>query len=673
MAYNGNPQPSVKRQVVSRIGWKLLIVGLAVGAFFGLNSLQGAKSRYEKKQNAIALVNLAGDSSTAEEATELDYADVKSKLTQVFEASIREAQSKISGAPVAESIKAITKQASNSVNKATTFKDKNELISYLIGEIDRAKGGEEKKLEDDKNKRIQAYENLQINCQNDRQKFLEGLNSTADPALYEELTKPDQGNVQVTGDLSQNTEPMTADSLVKKARDFEDRRHNDEVGGIDYVAFKIYGNLYSRFAKDLGDLIERQRNSGYLAARVLDDKRGEYAIYQAGYLTCVVLLVFGLLYPIYLLLRLLPPFAASLDPLADQGKAIISGRTSASAAASLAAPGIVKTLALSVAAVGIGTAVAVANNGSSPVRNQSPALADVAALAQSLGISNKLKNGGDVESQDGGPPATPTATPPYESKIKELEGRIKKLEDGPEGPGPNLGDLAKAQELKDLRTDFRNLKLDPAKVEKLENGVDRFNSFNDQTSGIDFSSLNERTSDIAKGDATLLKQTLLPQLEKEKGILETKTDDLEKKTKDLEMKATDLETRFFNKLDTANNQILGARDDNFVGSQGSQGRNILTRTKQLFHGERYMVTNQSYRVMENLMCETPVGRSGVITAAMCTNPQARTILAVLREHVGQGPVGQSEFLGWFRNNGFGVDVSSTPWTRALLRYDRLPY
>jgi hypothetical protein len=669
MSYNNDPQPSVKRQVLGRVGWKLLIVGLAVGAFFGLNSLQSAKTRYEKKKNAIALVNLAGDSSTAEEATELDYADVKSELTQVFEVSIREAQSKISGAmsdPVAASIKAITKQASNSVNRATTFKDKNELIGYLIGEIDRAKDREEKRLEDDKNRRIQTYETLQINCHNDRQKFLEGLNTTADRALYEELTKPEQGKPQITSDQAQTAEPLTADSLVKKAKDFEDKRHSDEVAGIDYVAFKIYGNLYSKFAKDLGDLIERQRNSGYLAARVLDDKRGEYAIYQAGYLTCVVLLVFGLLYPIYLLLRLLPPFAASLDPLADQAKAIISGRTAGGAVGSLAAPGIAKTLALSVAAVGIGTAVAVANNGSSPAKYQSPALAEVAAPKNP---TLPVKQGGEGESQPGGPPGTATPTPD-DSRIIALESRIRVLEDRPDVAGPDVSGLVRG--LDDLRSGFSSLKLDRQKVENFENGVDRFNRFSALTSGINFPDLNTRTADLAVGDATKLKDitselktTLLPQLTARTEKLENRAGDLESNL----FKRLDLASA---KLDTANTQILGTRDDSFVDRQGSQGRSIFTRTKQLLKGERYMATNQSYRVMENLMCEKSLEPAATPTVSTCIGSQARAILEVLREHIGRGPFDKTAFLQPFKTTGVG-DVSSTPWTRALLRYNRLPY
>jgi len=63
--------------------------------------------------------------------------------------------------------------------------------------------------------------------------------------------------------------------------------------------------------------------------------------------------------------------------------------------------------------------------------------------------------------------------------------------------------------------------------------------------------LNDRTSDIAKNDATLMKQTLLPELQKENRYLEYKTGNLETKTNDLETKATNWRTNFFNKLDAA--------------------------------------------------------------------------------------------------------------------------
>ena len=93
-------------------------------------------------------------------------------------------------------------------------------------------------------------------------------------------------------------------------------------------------------------------------ARVLDEKNGSHVIFNILWLTCMVLLVFGILFVILLLLRPLPPFACGVEALTEQTKSLLA-RPSAT-------PELARTVTVTLAALGIGTAVAVAGGMSMP-------------------------------------------------------------------------------------------------------------------------------------------------------------------------------------------------------------------------------------------------------------------------------------------------------------------
>jgi len=669
MAYEVNRQTSAAGGVFRRVGWKLLIVGLAVGAFFGLNSLEGAKTSYRKDQLAPLVIGDFGSSAPNKghkpetgRAVGLDYREIQKLLggvlypsTPIEEAGVkRKLEEQKYSEPVIASLQEspmrMRAKILHSISRAATVRDENALIGSITEKIDEARAAEEKRTDDERASNLSIYKKVSENYPNNPKGFADQINNK-DADLGDKLRQR----------LSKSADTTVA-NLLDTAAEAENSRHEQKVTEINGFTHINYGRVYSTsFPQALSDYVQGQRvvslNQNDLLSRILDDKRGEYAIYQAGYLTCIVLLVFGLLYPIYLLLRLLPPFAASLDPLADQAKAIISGRTSVgSAGASLASSGIAKSLALSVAAVGIGTAVAVANNGPSPTK-QTTELVSVSPLEREL-INARIKDLIEEEAKHN--PAASPSPAPGEPEINRVEAQLKAVVEAilsrPPGGGMDRNGLASTRELAALQSLFDRLNLSGDDVARLKSSGAKADELYNRTSGVDFLDLNKRTADIAVGDATRLKD-LVPRLG-------TRTADLETKTVNLETKATDLENKFFKKLDTANNQILGARDDSFVGAQGAQGRNLFTRMKQLFR-ERYMATNQSYRVMENLMCEQSKW-PGVPTPESCSRAEVREILGNLRKLIGQDAMDESAFLK-------ALGASSTPWKTSLLRYNRRPY
>lgn len=119
---------------------------------------------------------------------------------------------------------------------------------------------------------------------------------------------------------------------------------------------------------------------------VLDERRSLYVVYQIFYVTLVVILVCGLVATIGLLLRRLF-FAGSADALNERAKELLTTRAAAGAT-----PDIMRTVMLSVAALGVGTAVAAAGAGINNKADRALAAANDTAYYG----SNRLPRGKDA-------------------------------------------------------------------------------------------------------------------------------------------------------------------------------------------------------------------------------------------------------------------------------------
>jgi hypothetical protein len=114
-------------------------------------------------------------------------------------------------------------------------------------------------------------------------------------------------------------------------------------------------------------------------------------------------------------------------------------------------------------------------------------------------------------------------------------------------------------------------------------------------------------------------------------------------------------------LKAANLTLKEMRDDIFAQPQRPEGRNLFTRMKQLVAPERYMITPQSYRALEGMICKN----------LQCSDRNALGVVAALAKMQGTSPQGESEFVRAIK--AFGVsDSALKPWKSIVLRYARIP-
>lgn len=654
---------SVRRQVLQRIGWKLLIVSLAGVAFFALNSLHSLKSNYQKDRQApLVIGEFAANTATSGHVVPLEYGALTREVASVLfprrggpeeAADLQTIRKDLADKKYAErlipplmaSAQRIRDRVLWSVAKPASVRDESALIASLTESLDSANAAEQKSYADARERRLANYRTLaekhantpELSLKAKQERFLKEISSLSDKDKSPRLT--DSLNHKVT------TFPnVTLAELIEEAGIVEETDLSDINAALNGFAHTNYGRFYSAANRGLSDYVAKRRAAALSQSSlspVLDENRGEYALYQAVFVTCVAILVFGLLYPIYLLLRLLPPFAASLDPLTDQAKQILSGRRDLRGAA-LATPAIAKTMALSVAAVGIGTAVAVANNGSSP--RQRPA-EDLSAIERELILNPKIRKLSDP------PGPGPAGTPTPDVRLVALELRLDELALALGRVGNTPPDPRLALEVGRLRGQYDSM-----------NGS--LTELGRRTAPIE--DIYTRTKDITPADVSLLRQ--IPVIQEDTGRLKIDVPKLNDNVKTLEQKANQVESTLFtkldlaaNRMDTANNQILGAR----FNDDGTSGQDLFSKARGLFRGSRYMISHQSYRIMENLICEQPVGFSGVLTDKTCSNEQSRLLLANMKKNIGQAPVSESKLLQT-------LGATSSAWKVQLLRYTRLP-
>jgi hypothetical protein len=107
--------------------------------------------------------------------------------------------------------------------------------------------------------------------------------------------------------------------------------------------------------------------------------------------------------------------------------------------------------------------------------------------------------------------------------------------------------------------------------------------------------------------------------------------------------------------------VSDLRNNSFERTQNSGGRNFFTRARQqLFRGEQFMITHQSFKALEDLMCRGGCG----------ADKDKAAVIAVLRGLTGRPPVGKSKFMENFAAVTPGV---LKQWKPLLLKYARVSY
>jgi hypothetical protein len=153
-------------------------------------------------------------------------------------------------------------------------------------------------------------------------------------------------------------------SWYKKITNPDDKRlnlFNEQIQEFDADARKKIKFIYETLKPELPGLISNALNSqpsedGFLArfnpTGIYDEKSGSHVVYQTLWMTCAMVLVFGVLFAVFLILRLLPGVAEGTEVLKTHVGDLFSH-------AGMAIPQAGKSLLVGAATLGVGAAVAV--------------------------------------------------------------------------------------------------------------------------------------------------------------------------------------------------------------------------------------------------------------------------------------------------------------------------
>jgi len=120
------------------------------------------------------------------------------------------------------------------------------------------------------------------------------------------------------------------------------------------------------------------------------------------------------------------------------------------------------------------------------------------------------------------------------------------------------------------------------------------------------------------------------------------------RTKDIPNLAKNMSTQ----IAATNNALTGFRE-------GTQGRSLRSRARELLGTERYQVTPESFDILQHLIC-----------GAGCS-PSDAAIVTRLAALKGAKQMGKDAFR---KHIGIrGGAPGSSPWEAVILRYTRVPY
>ena len=320
---------------------------------------------------------------------------------------------------------------------------------------------------------------------------------------------------------------------------------------------------------------------------LLDSKNGMHVVYQILRLALIMVPGLGLIFFIVFLIRLVPPISNGTDQFMEKAREFFKG-------SGAGGPQLAKSLLMTVSAVGIGTAVIVG----------STALA-LTATAADTGDSGFAAN---QEKRD-------------DKSSREVNGKPgPRGEDGmpvpPETPGPQV-DLHQVKLLEPIVYPSPITISGPASVTLSDNSL---KTIADAITKFQSNNLNSKISVVEK------------EIERLKGISPPKPDDccstdwgprieaLEKWQKDSVSTPAPKLDDIANDLRATKEAVEKLRNENLERNQDSGGRGAVTRTKQLFQRDQYLVTTQTVDALRLLM------RKPAITCATTTSTAKDTAI-----------------------------------------------
>ena len=710
---------AITRQVQRRMFWKLIVVAIVVGAYVTLRALETATQSYEdergrpivlvgeeiSREHATAETNVIADKYKCPRLYDPNSSTPPKKASKATLVRLCEARHLISD-PDESTAVAVKKRLGRLENHY--FPDEQSIISRLDQDI-RAEADLEKRAllsieEAENRKRASKLPNISKEealvddalRQNAASEIAPASTSDPDDALHQWIKKQwdelPKEKLYASDEQIQNWQKRLNQVSNGSDKPLETSQllvlHQTIVGKADYkVHFKLLKKeiseiddnaqkqikvVYEKLAPALGDLVKVSPGAPDLPATnefrgwfhprtLLDTRTGAHVIYETVHLTLAMVLVLGVIFLLFLVLRFLPFFAGSTDQLTEQAKAFLqrSGGTM---------PPIAKSLVVTASALALGTAVVVAGN---KAINPTPHVDPIYDPGYDDGEGKGRRLPGD---EGGGKPPRPpqcqdcVEVPPGDG----VDVHVVKLEEPIAYPSPIT------------ISGPSSLTLTPESIDGVKTVIQELLKSTKVPATVPDTELELRIRKITETVITEKLTTVTATCCKAGGDANFGPDSFAKL-----IGPTLTTIGIIQKdLDATKKTLAEIQNKDVQPQTDSGGRGILTRTKQFFKGDKYLVTRETVDALRSLMSKPTDCRSTTTTdaakqkccgdkmTAYCPDSTSDTILSRLQNMIGNPPASESDFMKQLRDSKTRrdqVDKAIDQWKSVILRHARVPY
>jgi len=410
---------------------------------------------------------------------------------------------------------------------------------------------------------------------------------------------------------------------------------NNDARALDTEAdsriSRIYGQLSPNLAKisTKAPIIPEPSLNAFLE-NALNDKNNLYVIYEIFRITCIIILIFSVVFVLAMVLRTLP-FSEGADLLTEQAKALLARGESS-------IPGAVKTAVISIAALGVGTAAiaaGVAINDKADRALDSSSSSSTYTLSQASNrstlrlLSREIRETIDTQRNEDRPIFITTPSPSVVTGSTVV--KVIPIGDPSNGAAVanSIGTLTKRVE--SLRSELSNIRTDAQGIDgriwtRIQPDVQKVN---EELSGVN-KVLQEIPSLISKGDQHV----------------------------------TDILLGVNSTLGNLNRTVEQMRKEGLGQPPPPDGRNMFTRASQLFGGEIYAISGSSYNSLSTFL----------------QRPEDELIRDSLAKMLGELPGDKQTFLKSLNDKILASPTGDKTvalkrlkmWQALILRYARVP-
>ncbi|HEY0323922.1 MAG TPA: hypothetical protein VGC66_23445 [Pyrinomonadaceae bacterium] len=619
-------------QTLLRVGGKILIIIIAAGAYFGLKAIENSKNGFDREKAAPFAVT-----ETAESNDDKGLVRIKLNDLQKMPSEIQEHVKKTLDFP---------------------FRNEDEFIARLNDSILEDKERESKSKQEELNTYAKAYITSSANFYGDisgpvnsleiRGVDTEALQKKTDAALKGERISDEQLNLpndKEKGLRAAQLNKLNAsiNELVPKVEAYNRAKAkiDKELQDLDDKTLSLMRSAYNSrpiIGKAVATAREKTFSRDPFSNVVLNERSGNYAIYQVVWYLFMIGLVFGLLYLIYALLKPLTPFAGGTDLLKDQTSSFFKPGQKIT-------PELAKAAAVTVAALGIGTAVAVAGStgGNRISRISNSDNGDVDIQDSSKRTRPPIQDIGGIERG----PATGAYQPTVQVTTPIVYPSPMTVQSYyPSSDGPMIASLmSKIESLNRDKIGQREL---TQQLTPINQGLASLPGFQTDMQNFKRDMETKQLPGLSGRIAPLENEFTLPT----------------GRVKTLEGLAQTLQTDFKTRMDSVAATVEGMRNDSLDSLQRPTQQNLFGRVGRLVGKSHYMVSDQSFRALTNLMAKNP--NDTLAEAKLKTD-----ILAALESLKGNPPRNEGDFMADL--GGRCPECLFNRWRTIILKYTRVSY